>query len=159
MNAERICRALEITRWVGVVAGFQFAFFLGGTPAERLHILAPWVVGSLAGLTAVESLFFGKAASRITGYAPSGYQRQSGLNNLALAVMALLVWYLGWGTLAEAAVMNILLIFLFLSACNHAWSAWKEQNRNARNLLRPVLTAALIAFALPLVVSAVRAAE
>jgi hypothetical protein len=159
MNAERICRALEIMRWIGVVTGFQVAFFLGRTPPERLHILTPWVVGSLAGLTAVESLFFGRAASRITGYAPGGYQRQSGMNSLALAVMAVLVWFLGWGTFAEAAVMSILMIFLFLSACNHAWSAWKEQNRNARNLLRPVLTAALIAFALPLVVSAVRAAE
>lgn len=158
MNQEKICHALEALRWIGVVTGFQLAYLLGDGSRERLHILAPWVVGSLAGLTAVESLFFGRAATRISGYAPSAYQRQSGMNNLALALTALMVWFLGWDTYAEAAVLCVLLIFLFLSACNHAGSALREKNRNLRNLLRPVITMALIAFTLPLLIEAVRAA-
>ncbi len=156
MNVNRICRTLEIMRWIGVVAGFQFAYFLAEDPQGRLHILMPWLVGSLAGLTALDSLFLGKAASQISGYAPSAYQRQSGLNNLALALTALMVWILDWGTRAEASMLSVLLIFLFLSACNHAWSAWKEQNRNLRNLLRPVMTVLLVAFTLPALVSALR---
>jgi len=158
VSATRICQALEILRWGCVVAGFQLAYALGQGPAERLHILTPWVVGSLAGLSAVESLLLGGAAARLSGYAPGAYQRQSGLNNLALAATALLVWGLGWGTRAEAAVLVALLVFLSLSACNHAWSAWKENNRRPRNLLRPVLTLALVAFTLPVLVAAVRSA-
>ncbi len=158
MNQEKICHALEALRWIGVVAGFQLAYLLGSGPRERLHILMPWIVVSLAGLSAVESLLLGRAAARISGYAPSAYQRQSGMNNLALAVTALIVCFLDWGTLAEAAVLSALLIFLFLSACNHLGSAWLEHNRNFRNWLRPAITGALIAFTLPLLIGAVRAA-
>jgi len=158
MKAIRVCQALEVLRWAAVVAGFQLAYLLGEGPQGRLHILMPWVVGSLAGLSAVESLLFGGAAARLSGYAPGAYQRQSGMNNLALAVTALMVWALGWGALAEASILSVLLIFLSLSAANHAWSAWREHNRSPRNLLRPVLTLALVAFALPLLVAAVRSA-
>jgi len=144
MSGAGICRALEILRWAGVIVGFQFAFLRGATPVEQMHILVPWVVGSLAGLTGIESVFFGEAASKSTGYAPSAYQRQSGFNNLALGATALLVYFLEWGIYAELAVMTILLIFLFLSACNHGWTAWREGNRQVKNLLRPLMTLLLI---------------
>lgn len=159
MTATRMCQALEVLRWAGVVAGFQLAYLLGEGPPERLHILMPWVVVSLAGLSAVESLLLGGAAARLSGYAPGAYQRQSGMNSLALAVTALMVRALGWGTRAEASVLSVLLIFLALSAANHAWSAWREHNRSPRNLLRPVLTLALLVFALPVLVAAVRSAS
>ena len=110
-------------RFAGRDRGFALALQYGGTPQAQLHILTPWIVISIAGLTGIESVFFGRAASELSGYAPSAYQRQSGFNNLAVAIVALLVFILGWGTLAEAAVLSVLLIFLFLSACNHAWSA------------------------------------
>jgi len=50
--------------------------------------MAPWIVISLAGLTGIESLFLGKTASEITVYVPSAYQRQSGMNNLSIAIAA-----------------------------------------------------------------------
>jgi hypothetical protein len=81
MNKKKICHALEVSRWIGVVLGFQLAFLKGANPHEQLHILTPWIVISLAGLTGIESLFFGKAASEITGYTPSAYQRQSGMSH------------------------------------------------------------------------------
>jgi len=158
MNRETLCHVLEALRWIGVVAGFQLAYLAGHTPGERLHILTPWVVISVAGLTAVESLFLGRAAARISGYAPSAYQRQSGMNNLALALTALPVWLLGWGARAEAALLTVLLLFLSLSACNHLASAWRDRNRSLRNWLRPVLTAVLVAFTLPVLVGALRSA-
>ena len=156
MNKKNICNGLEIARWIGVVLGFQLAFFKGANPQEQLHILTPWIVISLAGLTGIESLFFGEAASEITGYAPSAYQRQSGMNNLAVAITAWMVFLFKWGTYAETAVISTLLIFLFLSACNHAWSAVKEQNYHIKNLLRPGMTVLLIAFALPCIIRAIR---
>ena len=154
-TAKKICNALEIGRWICVVLGFQFAFSQGTTPQDQLHILTPWIVVSLAGLTGIESVFFGQAASQLTGYAPSAYQRQSGINNLAVAITALLAFFLQWGTYAEITVMTTLLIFLFLSASNHAWSAWKEGNHTIKNLLRPVLTVLLIAFVLPVMIGAI----
>ena len=149
MRGAAICRALEILRWTGVIAGFQLAFTRGQTPVEQVHILVPWLVVSLAGLTGIESVFFGKAASQSTGYAPSGYQRQSGMNNLALAATALLVYFFKWGFYAELAVVTALLIFLFLSALNHGWSAWREGNRRLKNFMRPVMTLLLILFVTP----------
>ena len=65
--------------------------FFGNDPQHQLHILMPFVVIGLSGLTGIESLFFGKAAVELTGYTQSAYQRQSGLNNLAVAITAILV--------------------------------------------------------------------
>ena len=156
MNQKKLCHMLEVTRWVCVVVGFQIAYFNSGHPPEQLHLLMPWLVLSLMGLSAIESLFFGQAASKITGYTPSAYQRQSGLCMLSAALAALLVWLGGWGLHADAAVLSMTLIFFGLSACNHAWSALREGNRGLQNLMRPVLTALLIGFAIPFIVRALR---
>jgi hypothetical protein len=40
-----------------VVVGFGLALRHGADPAGQLHVLAPWLVGSLAGLTGIESVF------------------------------------------------------------------------------------------------------
>jgi hypothetical protein len=153
MTSQAVPRALEAGRWLGVVAGFALAWSLGSTPAERLHVLAPWLVGSLAGLTGIESVFFGRVAARVTGYAPSAYQQQSGMNDLALAVTALLAYALDWGAAADVTVTSILLIFLSLSACNHVWSAWREGNVSPRSFTRPAATVALLAATLPTVIA------
>jgi hypothetical protein len=156
-RGRSICRALEVGRWVGVVAGFAFAFGHAGAPAERLHILAPWLVVALAGLTGVESVFVGKAAARLTGYVPSGYRRQSGMNNLALAATALLAFVLDWGPAADVAVTSVLLVLLSPSAGKQLWSTWREGNVRPRSFTRPTATVALVAATLPLVASAAAA--
>ncbi len=158
MNANKLCHLLEVLRIAAVVAGFALAYGSALTPAEQLHVLMPWVVISLAGLTGIESVFFGGAACEITGYAPSAYQRQSGFNNLALAFTAIIILVFNWGTFAEAAVLTVLLIFLTLSAGNHLFSALRERNLNTRNLLRPVLTALVLIGAVPVLMRAVAAA-
>ena len=154
MNARTVCHVLEIARWVAVVIGFQLAFFHSGAPQEQLSLLMPWVVISLAGLSGVESVFLGRAASELSGYARSPYQRQSGMNNLALALVAAAVTWFQWGTWAEITVMSVLLVFLVFSAANHAYSALTEGNRNPRNLLRPVLTLTLVVLAVPFMIRA-----
>lgn len=146
---------LEYARWAGAGVGIFWANYVGGSPAEQFGIITIWTVPAVAGLSGIESLFFGQAASRISGYGRGGaYQRQSGLNNLALALACVLAYALGWGTMAQAALMSVLLIFLILSASNHAYSAFREGNRNLRNLLRPVLTALLVAVLLPYMIAA-----
>jgi len=157
MSKKQLCRLFEIIRWVCVAAGFNIAIFFGETPAAQLHIYMPWVVLPLAGLTGLESVLLGETAAELSGYKSNpGYQRQSGLNNIAVAIAALVVWLYDWGTHAEAAVMLTLLVFLTLSACNHAWSALKENNLSRKNLLRPVMTLLLLGFTVPFVVRALK---
>lgn len=76
---------------------------------------------------------------------------------LSAALTALIVWLAGWGLQAAAAVLSMTLVFFGLSACNHAWSAFKEGNCGLQNLMRPVLTALLIGFAVPFIVRALNA--
>jgi len=151
---KTICKILEWLRIFAVIAGINLAYFSGGNPQHQIHILMPFIVIGLSGLTGIESLFFGKAAVGITGYKPSAYQRQSGLNNIAVAITAILVLFLKWGVHAEITILSASLIFFFLSAINHAWSAIKEGNRGLRNLLRPIITSLLLIFTVPFIIRA-----
>jgi len=113
------------------------------------------VLGSIAGLTGVESLVFGKEAARASGYSDAGpYQRQSGFNNLSLGVVALVTYTLNWGTMADAALCLVLLLFLSLSSMNHLYSALREGNRSVRSFSRPLLTVALWIVVLPFMLRA-----
>lgn len=155
MDSTKICRLLEILRWVGVGLGIFLALLLGKDPAQQFNILCIWVVISLAGLTGIESVFFGKAAAKLSGYGEGGaYQRQSGINNLALAITTLLVYFLNWGLYAKISVMTVMLIFLSLSASNHAYSAIKEHNKSFKNFLRPIMTTVLLAVIIPFMIRA-----
>lgn len=148
-------RALEWTRWLCVSLGVFLAFWHQGNPQKAFSLLTLLVVLGLAGLTALESLFFSKGARERSGYQGGGaYQRQSGFNNLATVAACLVVYAAGWGTQAKAAVMCVLLFFLAFSALNHAWSALREGNRSLQNLLRPALTAVLWAFVIPFMLAA-----
>ncbi|MFA5162290.1 MAG: DUF6790 family protein [Elusimicrobiales bacterium] len=157
MTAAMFCSILEAARWGCVGTGFYLAFMPGMTPQMQLHVLMPWLVLPLAGLTGIESVFLGSAAAKSSGYgANPAYQRQSGFNNIAVAATAFAVWLFNWGTRAEAAVLTVLLIFLALSACNHFWTAIRENNRSVKNLLRPLLTLLLLAFSVPFLARALR---
>ena len=146
---------LEITRWVGVALGFFFSFLWSNTPTEQFTILTVFVVVFVAGITGIESLFFSKTARESTGYEGGrAYQRQSAANNLALAIVALVAFFLGWGVFASAAIMSVLLVFLTLSSINHLYSAIKEDNKVMKSYLRPILTVVLIVVVLPFMIMA-----
>ena len=81
-------------------------FHLSRNRRQQLHVFTPRLVGSLAGLTGIESEFFGEAAASLTGYAPSACQRQSGFNNLALGLTAPLAYALDWGPGADLALVR-----------------------------------------------------
>lgn len=155
MTQKQICNILEIVRWLCIIAGFNLAYFSSQDPAGQLHIIMPWLVIPLAGLTGIESVFLGKTASELSGYGYNpAYQRQSGMNNIAVAITAIVVSFFEWGTHAEIAVFMIMLIFLTLSACNHAYSAIKDKNYALKNLMRPLMTALLLAFTIPFIIKA-----
>lgn len=150
-----ISTVLEILRYVGVGVGVYLALYSGQNPVDQFSTVCLWSVLSLAGLTGVEGFFFGRQAADKSGYSdPGPYQRQSALNNLALAVTTILVYGLGWGLLAKMTVMTVLLVFLILSASNHGYTAWKGGNRSLRNMLRPMATTALVIVIVPFMIRA-----
>ena len=90
---HKIVTSFEIARYVGIFFGIYFGYAHGDSPPEILHILVPWFVILVAGLTGMESLLLGDVAAESIGrQAGSPYQIQSGMNNLAVAITALLVW-------------------------------------------------------------------
>lgn len=149
-----LTKIIEILRWVAAGAGIYWGYSLAD-PLQGFKMMSLVVVLSIAGLTGLESLFWADSAAEKSGYGKgSPYQRQSGFNNLAIAITMILVWLLGWGVTAMAAVTIVLLVFLVLSAANHAYSAIKEGNRAIINLLRPLLTGVLLGGVLPLMIMA-----
>ncbi len=143
--SKNVNNYLEIIRWASVPVGIFFAFLWGSNPVEQFSILTAFTVITIAGLTGIESIFFSQTASEQSGYGDgTAYQRQSGANNIALAITASLVYIFGWGFYAQLTVMSVLIIFLALSGTNHTYSAIKEGNTSKKNLYRPLMTIILL---------------
>ena len=156
----KISQVLEIARFGGVFAGFWFAFSQRSDPQLAFRGLSVCVVVSIAAIAGIESLCFSMRAAAASGYAdPGPYQRQSGFNNLAVAIVGLVVFLLDWGTHAQAATCLVLLVFLTLSSINHAHSRWRDRNPSWRGFTRPVGTLILWIAILPFMVRALAAAS
>ena len=148
---------MEWIRPVGITAAYFFAKFYGIDAVSTFHILGPAVVILMCGSVAFESLFLGATASEKVGYRPDrAYQVQSGLNNLATAVAALLALVLHWGRYADAAVVTVMLLFFSFSALNHLSTAIKDHNFKPVNLLRPAMALLLLGVLLPPMIFALR---
>jgi hypothetical protein len=137
----KINRSLEIIRWAGVALGIFFAFYWGNSPQSQFSIFAIFSVIFLAGITAIESMFFGKGGAEVSGYGEdgAGYRRQSRMHFLALTVVMFFAWILNWGFIAYMAIYMVLLVFLTFSAINHLYTGLKEKFV-MNTLLRPILT-------------------
>ena len=149
-TGDRICACLEYLRWVLVAVGLWLAYDAASTdPASGVRLMVPFLVGGICGLTGLESILFGAAAARRTGYVRSEYQIQSGMNNLALAAIAMVAFLANWGNAAYVALLSVMLLFLMLSAVNH-FIGWRGSNASLRGLRRPALTIVLVLAVLPL---------
>jgi hypothetical protein len=155
MSKKKLALMMEWLRPAGIGLAIFFAYYFGNDAISRFHIMGPFVVMLMSGTVAFESLILGDAASEKIGYAPNrAYQIQSGLANAATAVTAVLVYLLGWGRYAEAAIVTAMLIFFTFSAANHVASAIMERNMRPVNLLRPAMALLLIGFLLPSMIRA-----
>ena len=142
---------------MGITTAYFCAKYFGTDAVSTFHILGPAVVMLMCGSVAFESLVLGAAASEKVGYRPDrAYQVQSGLNNLATAVVALLAVVLHWGRYADAAVVTVMLLFFSFSAVNHLMTAIRNHNLNPVNLLRPAMALLLIGILLPPMILALR---
>lgn len=152
---KKIATMMEWIRPAGIGFAYFLAEYLGTDSISKFHILGPIVVMLMSGTVAFESLILGEAASEKIGYKPNrAYQIQSGLNNLATALTALLVFVLDWGRYADVTVVSVMLIFFALSAINHTATAIREQNFKPVNLMRPVMVLLLMGVLLPPMVKA-----
>lgn len=152
--STKINRLLEICRWVGVAIGIFFAFYWSTNPQSQFNIFAVFTVVFIAGLTAIEGLFFSESASEVSGYnGGSAYQKQSSLHFLALAVTMILSLILGWGFYAYLSLLMFMLIFLTLSSLNHLYIGLKEEFV-INSFLRPILTLFLWAISLFFILTA-----
>ena len=131
---KKLCMVFEWIRWIGVIALIQWAYFSFSQLESIFPAIVLLLTILLAGLTGVEAVFLSYEANKITGYAPSAYQRQSGLFLLGLTFTALIVYVFGWDLTASLAVMLNLILFLAFSSLNHLYSAFYENNKSFRNL-------------------------
>ncbi len=146
---------LEWIRPAGITFVFFFAEYFNTDAISKFHILGPLVVIVVSGTVAFESLILGEVGSEKIGYTPNRpYQIQSGLNNLATAVTALLVFLMRWGIYADATIVVAMLLFFSFSAVNHAATAVREKNFKPVNLLRPLMALLLVGVLLPPMIKA-----
>lgn len=136
-----IIKLLEIFRITGACLGVFFAYYYGTSPEEILRILTPWMIGSIAGCSAIDGLFFAKQAAAEKGFEQgSNYQRQNGFWFLSVAVTSLVAFIAHWNAYANIALVLVFCLFLILSAANHTYSLIAEKNTTWQNAIRPALT-------------------
>jgi len=147
---KKLSMMMEWIRPAGIVIVYFLADYLGSDAISKFHILGPALVMIMSGTVAFESLILGEVGSEKIGYKPDrAYQIQSGLNNSATALTALLVFILDWGRYADATIVTAMLLFFILSAANHTTTAIRDHNMKAVNLMRPIMTLLLMGLLLP----------
>jgi hypothetical protein len=143
-----LVKSFEYVRWLCVALGFYLAY--QHLSVHSLYWLCLLVVLPLTGFTALESLFFAKAAAlskqREVG---SAYQIQSALNNLATASVTVVVLVFSLGTGAQLAVSLVGIVFFFFSSIKHALEYFLE-GKGKIHLLRFLCSLALVGFTVPI---------
>ena len=152
---QKLSILLEWIRPAAITLVYFLAEYFDTDAISKFHILGPLVVIVVSGTVAFESLILGEVGSEKIGYTPNRpYQIQSGLNNLATAVTALLVFLMRWGIYADATIVVAMLLFFSFSAVNHATTAIREKNLKPVNLLRPLMALLLVGVLLPPMIKA-----
>ncbi len=147
-----ILKLIELARYICVGVGFYLAYQTSMSPGAAIHILVIFITVPMAGLTGIESVFFSAGSAQAKGRElASAYQVQSGMNNLALAITAFIVWYWQWDVHADLSVLLVLLIFFCLSSLNHAYEYFFTSNNKLIHLLRPIATLLLVGGCIPLI--------
>jgi hypothetical protein len=145
----------EWVRWISIIIAIQIGYFsyFSNTLQVRFPIVVLILILSISGLSGIESMFLSKEATKITGYKPSGYQRQNALFFFALAITGIIIFVLKWNLQAHMTALFVLLIFLLFSSINHLYSALNEKAPSFRNIyLRFFASILLIAVIIPIII-------
>ena len=100
-----IVKTFEYLRYIFVTIGLYMAYASIGN-AESFTYLLLLVIVPLSGLTGLESILFSQATAKAKDREQgSAYQIQSGLNNLSIAITAIMVWWQSWGIRANMTII------------------------------------------------------
>lgn len=152
---DSIPKILEITQSTLAGLGFYFAYmhYAQNEYLVALHFLIIFVVIPLTGFTGLASVFFSDVAAKSKGReVGSPYQIQSGINNISVAMTAIIILYFKWGVYAELSVLFVSLIFFSLSSINHAVEFFKQGNKKVIHLMRPIFSLLLVLASLPIII-------
>lgn len=146
-NPYKMIRFFEIFRMLAVSAVIFFGYyFYSDEPAKLLHFMTPWLVVLIAGLSGLEGLLFGSQSAKAKGYAGGNeYQVQTDLLFLAMGMVAVFLYIADWGVKADLTLALLFMLSFFLSSLNHAYQAVFKGNKSRINMLRPLITLAMIA--------------
>ena len=123
-----LCLIFEWLRWIVVIVALQIGYINFQSIRDVFPLVSFLTVFAIAGLSGTESLFLSEEAQKLTGYKPSGYQRQCGLFFYALAVTALLVFTFQWGV--ESSLTVLILNPSFPIVFLHQPSVFCQKRRN-----------------------------
>jgi hypothetical protein len=150
---KQLVKGFEILRIVLSALGFYLAYSETSHTQALFWIIA-LVIIPLSGLTGLESLLFSSAAAKQKGREVSPYQIQSAMNNLAVAITAIIILILNWGAQAKITIIAVSLVFFLLSAVQHAREAiqLKQQQSEKQKIhwQRVILSIILCAAIAPL---------
>jgi len=148
-NYTMFSTILDTLRILLVCAAFYFGYSIGFAngydPIAQLHFMTPVIIFAIAGISGLEGLLFGKAAAKSKGFETgSNYQRQSAIAMLSYALVAILIYFTGWGIHAELTILSAFIFFFFFSGINHAMEAIRNKNYKWQNINRPFITLLMI---------------
>lgn len=152
----RIIRIFEIIRMLSAGLGFYLAYnnYFHQNYGTALFYLILLVVLPLTGLTGIESIFFADITAKQKGWSTgSPYQIQSGINNIATALTAMIVLYFKWNIYAELTILFVTLFFLSLSSLNHMVAFFKQKDKKFIHILRLIFSILMVSASIPIIIS------
>jgi len=125
----RISLYLNIATYIVGGIGIGFGLYKAGEPVEALHCAVPLMVGVPGILSFVRhSLFHSSDQARMRGTVETPfYIIELGMANGAIGVVALLAFFLGWGTGSEVAVTLSFAAYLLCALCFVIYNRVKER--------------------------------
>ncbi|MCP4834261.1 MAG: hypothetical protein GY895_05790 [Phycisphaera sp.] len=162
VTTRMLVKLVEAIRIVGTGIGFFLAYQSNADPpsGEAIRILAGTMAFVMCGTCAFEGLFLARATAREKGFdvrrdsnRRNPYQVQNSLWFLAAAIVGG-AWVVFRPTDTGGLLLCVVLVLLFLllSAANHAWEAVVHRNLTWQNLDRPILALAMLGGSVPILV-------
>lgn len=152
-NHKKTVKIFEILRIVLSIIGFFLIYSLNLSETQQIILALIFIIIPISGLTGLESLLFPKASALLKGRETgSPYQTQSGINNLSIAITAIMALCFQWGEMAYVTITVVLSLFLILSSLNHLKEIIIDKRHNFNQYSRPVLTLAFAIGLYPIVI-------
>jgi len=139
--------AISIIRYcivgAGLFAGFYFYF------GHNISLAVGLVTLTCAGLVGILSFFshvvFHKSDAERLGADPGQYmfQFEVGFANMAIGLVALAAFVMGWGMLTQGAILGCYALYLFQALVLHVWRYVTGQHRSAAYLWLSIVLSAV----------------